>query len=728
LLGQVWNDGTGVVIHVWGKADTLAHFLSRLREEAPRLARIDAINQIEISYTLPPRQFSIAESVANIAQTSVAPDASPCDDCLQEIGDINNRRYLYPFTNCIHCGPRFSITQKIPFDRERTTMSRFTMCVDCQREYDDPCNRRFHAQTNACPQCGPQMELLDSNGKRLQTENPFSQAANCIIAGGIVAVKGVGGYQLACSAVQDDAVVALRSRKHRWDKPFAVMVKDLNAVREICWFNADEEALLTSPMAPIVLLRRQEQSSTSDQVAPGQGTLGVMLPSSPLHTLLLEEVGEILVMTSGNLSDEPIVYQDEDAINRLGGIADYFLIHNRPIQMRLDDSVTRVVAGRTLLVRRSRGYAPGPVMLSGKLSKPILACGGHLKNTFCLAKDRNATVSPHLGDLENYESLTAFQEGIEHYQNLLDIKPQVVAYDLHPDYLSTQFAQKFQAEIKIPVQHHHAHIASVMLDQGMNNETVIGVAFDGAGYGTDGTFWGGEFFLGNYRRFDRVAHLQYTPLPGGVAAIREPWRNACALLHQTYGKEMERLNIEFMQRLDGTRWKILKQMIQRKQNCPLSSSMGRLFDGVASLLGIRDTVSYEGQAAMELEQMADEQCLESYSWQEISGTLPSVIGLQSLMHAIVEDILAGASRSLIASRFHNSVAEMVTTVCGRLRQSTGVEQVVLGGGVFQNKILLRRLIPLLEGKCFQVYLPQSVPVNDGGISLGQMAIANALLK
>jgi hydrogenase maturation protein HypF len=724
----VWNDGTGVIIHAWAGPDTLTKFLSRLREETPRLARIDAIDQVELPHTLPPKQFSIAESLASIAQTSVVPDASPCQDCQREIEDINNRRYQYAFTHCIHCGPRFSITQAIPFDRERTTMSGFAMCVDCQSEYEDPRDRRFHAQTNACPKCGPQVELLDSTGRRLETETPIAQAAACIKSGSIVAVKGVGGYHLACSAFQDDAVTALRHRKYRWDKPFALMAKDKNAVRQICQFNLEEEALLTSAMAPIVLLRRQGRSDLSNHVAPGQRTLGVMLPSSPLHHLLLDEVGETLVMTSGNRSDEPIAYQYEDALHRLSGIADYFLIHNRPIEMRLDDSVVQVVAQQSLLVRRARGYAPSPVILPQAFRKPVLACGGHLKNTFCLAKDRCATVSHHIGDLENYESLTSFQEGIEHYQNLLDIKPQVVAYDLHPDYLSTQFAQNLQSVEKIPVQHHHAHIVSVMVDQGLNDETVIGVAFDGAGYGSDGTIWGGEFLLANYRDFVRAAHLEYTPLPGGTAAIREPWRSACALLHQCYGKDMERLNIEFVQRLDGARWKILKQMIQRKQNCPISSSMGRLFDGVASLLGIRDRVRYEGQAAMELEQLADEQCMESYSWQEISDSAPSVIGLQSLIRAIVEDLLAGTDRLQVAARFHNSVAEMVTTVCNRLRQTTGIEQVVLGGGVFQNKFLLRRLIPLLEGKRFQVYLPHSVPVNDGGISLGQAAIANAKLR
>ncbi|MCK5711815.1 MAG: carbamoyltransferase HypF, partial [Hyphomicrobiaceae bacterium] len=537
LLGQVWNDGTGVIIHAWAGPDTLTKFLSRLREETPRLARIDAIDQVELPHALPPKQFSIAESFASIAQTSVVPDASPCQDCLREIEDINNRRYQYAFTHCIHCGPRFSITQAIPFDRERTTMSGFVMCVDCQIEYEDPRDRRFHAQTNACPKCGPQVELLDSTGRRLQTETPIAQAAACIKSGNIVAVKGVGGYHLACSAFQDDAVAALRRRKNRWDKPFALMAKDMNNVREICRVNADEEALLTSAIAPIVLLRRQDRNAISDQVAPGHGYLGMMLPSSPLHHLLLDGVGELLVMTSGNRSDEPIAYQDEDALHRLSGIADYFLVHNRPIEMRLDDSVIQVVAQQPLLVRRARGYAPSPVMLPQAFRKPVLACGGHLKNTFCLAKDRCATISHHIGDLENLETLASFEQGIEHFKRIFHIEPTCAAHDLHPDYLSTRYAKGLSGVKTIGVQHHHAHIASCMADNRLQGE-VIGVAFDGAGLGTDGNIWGGEFLLCDYAGFTRMAHLENTALPGGDRAVLEPWRLAASLLYRSFGEKM----------------------------------------------------------------------------------------------------------------------------------------------------------------------------------------------
>jgi hydrogenase maturation protein HypF len=725
VSGQVLNDGEGVLIQAWGKLESLNTFLFRLREEAPRLARIDSIDRMAINGQIPPVDFNIIDSVKGPVQTGVLADAATCLACLEETIDLTSRRYRYPFTNCIHCGPRFSIIEKIPYDRKRTTMADFAMCGDCAKEYADPDNRRFHAQPNACPVCGPSVELLDAKGRMISAMVPILEAANLLQKGLIVAVKGMGGYQLACSGINEKAVSRLRNRKYRWDKPFALMAKDMRQVRQLCQVSLDEETLLTSVRNPIVLLQKKELSPVADSVAPGQRTLGVMLPGTPLHHLLMREVGDTLVMTSGNISDEPIAFRDKEAFYRLKDVTDFYLSHNRPIHMRTDDSVARIFRGEEFLVRRARGYAPNPIRVPESFLRPILACGGHFKNTFCLGKGPTATISHHIGDLENYESLTSFKEGIEHFKNLLEIKPEVVAFDLHPDYLSTQYARQLEGVKKIAVQHHHAHIASCMADHGLKNETGIGVAFDGTGYGTDGAIWGGEFLLADYREFVRAAHLEYIPLPGGSAAIREPWRSAAVCLHHVYGDGMEALNIDFIKKLDKKKWQVLKQMMRNNQNCPPSSSMGRLFDAVASLLGIRDNITYEGQAAIELEQLADESCSDSYTWGDVAGDSPMIVGIQTLIKAVVDDILQGTAVSKISARFHNSVVDMTVSVCHRIRHKTGLERVVLGGGVFQNRFLLNRLVSKLEGNDFRVFIPRRVPVNDGGISLGQAVIANA---
>ncbi len=725
LTGQVLNDGEGVLIYAWGTHRKMNAFLIRLREEAPVLAHIDSIDQAPIKGQMPPLDFKIVDSLIGSIQTGVLADVATCPACLTETTDPRNRRFRYPFTNCIHCGPRFSIIKNIPYDRQRTTMENFLMCSDCVEEYRDPKNRRFHAQPNACPNCGPKVQLLDNKGRRMASSNPIAEAAVLLGQGFIVALKGMGGFQLACSGMNNDAVGRLRKRKHRWDKPFAMMAEDVHQVRGWCHVGLEEESLLTSAMNPIVLLQKKDPSAIAESVAPGQQNLGVMLPGTPLHHLLMREVEEILVMTSGNVSDEPIAYGDTEALDRLAGIADYFLIHNRPIHMRTDDSVCRIFRGKPLMIRRSRGYSPSPIKMSEPFIKSILACGGHLKNTFCLGRGHSAHVSHHIGDLENYESLTSFKEGIEHFINLLEIQPEVVAFDLHPDILSTQYARQLKGVEKIAVQHHHAHIAACMAEHGLKNEKVIGVAFDGSGYGTDGAVWGGEFLLADFRDFVRAAHLEYTPLPGGSAAIREPWRCAAACLHHVYGNDMAALNIDFVKKLDQGRWKLLQKMITKNQNCPPSSSMGRLFDAVASLLGVRDVITYEGQAAVELEQLADQACHESYGWDDVTQDSPMIVRLQTLIVAVVEDILRGTSASKISARFHNSVADMTVSVCNRIEQTTGLRQVVLGGGVFQNIFLLNRLVTRLEESKFRVHIPRQVPVNDGGISLGQAAIANA---
>ena len=727
LSGHVCNDTRGAVIEVEGETSTLDDFLDSMRTNSPPLASLDRIGCQEIPLKKQ-SGFSILASLAGEERRALtSPDAPTCGDCLQELFDPKDRRFLYPFINCTNCGPRFTIIQDVPYDRKRTTMSVFPMCPDCFGEYEDPRNRRFHAQPNACPECGPRVNLLDRQGQTVAGADPIAAAARLLKEGAIVAVKGLGGYQLACDVSNEAAVAHLRKKKHRWDKPFALMTQEMDTLRRLCFVDPEEEALLKSSRCPIVLLKKKKPSQVAASVAPGQRTLGVMLPYTPLHHILMREVGRELVMTSGNFSDEPIAYKDDDAFRRLKGIADYFLVHNREIHMRTDDSVSRVVMGQELILRRARGYVPQPITMPAAFVKPILACGAHLKNTFCLGKGSHAFVSHHIGDLENYETFQSFQEGIEHFQNLFEIQPEVVAYDLHPDYLSTRYAHKLEGVTKIGVQHHHAHIASGMAEHGLSG-TVIGVAFDGTGYGTDNTIWGGEFLVADYLDFRRAAHLEYVPLPGGEAAIREPWRSAAACLTLAYGKDMEGLEIDFVKRLDLKRWRILQTMMDRGLNCPLASSMGRLFDAVASLLGIRDAINYEGQAAVELEMIAEETCPESYPWSITPGDFPIAIGVQELIRAIVEDIFRGKPAPHISAKFHNSLVEMIVSVCGLIREREGLECVVLSGGVFQNAFLLTRLLPRMESRGFRVLVPKKFPPNDGGISLGQAAIANARIS
>lgn len=727
LSGYVYNDTRGAVVEVEGNVSSLEEFFSAVKTDLPVNASLE-----NISCSVVPVKgqtgFSITSSLADgKGHALIAPDSPTCDDCVKELFQPSDRRYLYPFINCAHCGPRFTIIRGVPYDREQTTMSVFRMCPGCLREYQDPGNRRFHAQPNACAQCGPKVNLLDAKGGNVIAADPIPEAANLIGQGSIIAIKSLGGYQLACDAFNEAAVNRLRKRKRRWDKPFALMAPDLEAVRNLCFVNPQEESVLQSSICPIVLLRKKDPSPAANSVAPGQKFLGIMLPYTPLHHILMKAVGAFVVMTSGNLSDEPIAYKDEEAINRLKGIADYFMTYDREIHMRADDSISRVLMGRELLLRRARGYVPQPLTLPFVFAKPILACGGHFKNTFCLAKNRHAFMSHHIGDLENYETLKSFQEGVDHFQNLFDVKPEVVAHDLHPDYLSTQYAFQLKGVTRIGVQHHHAHIASCMAEHGLGNSPVIGVAFDGSGYGTDGTIWGGEFLVADYRDFLRAAHLEYFPLPGGESAIREPWKITAAVLNLVYGQEFQKLEIDFVKRLDPKTLRVLLRMIDRGVNCPLTSSMGRLFDAVASLLGLRDTINYEGQAAIELEMIADETCDESYPWNINLAGLPIVAGIKELIKAIVKDLINRTPSSLISAKFHNSVVDMTVSVCVEIRRTKGLNEAALSGGVFQNAFILTRLVPRLKNLGFKVYVPTKVPPNDGGISLGQAAVANARL-
>jgi hydrogenase maturation protein HypF len=721
LAGRVGNDARGVFIEVEGEEQAVERFLSALSTEGPPLAVIERLALEEVE----PRGetgFTIVASVAGgERQALISPDVTSCPECLAEVADPAGRRHRYPFTNCTNCGPRFTITTGVPYDRPNTTMAGFAMCERCAAEYHDPSDRRFHAQPICCPACGPRLALLDarSPGADAHPGEPLSEAARLLREGAVVAIKGLGGYHLAACADREEAVATLRGRKHREDKPFAVMAADLEMARRLCHLDAAEEAVLTSLRRPIVLLRRREGAPVAPSVAPGNRFLGVMLPYTPLHHLLAGEVGAPFVLTSGNVSDEPIAYQDDDAAQRLAGIADWFLVHDRPIHIRTDDSVVRAFRGRELLLRRSRGYAPRPVSLPWLFPRPVLACGAELKHTFCLGKGRHAFVSHHIGDLENYETWRSFTEGVEHFCRLFDVHPEVVAHDLHPEYLSTKYALEAEDVELTGVQHHHAHVASCLADNGEEGP-VIGVAFDGLGWGPDGTIWGGELLVADLADFERVGHFSPVPMPGGTAAIREPWRMAAAWLDAAYeGDPPEDLAV--LRRHD---WAAVVRLGRSGVSSPLTSSAGRLFDAVSALLGVRDAINYEGQAAVELEQRADPSEPGAYPVAIEEGPPLRLCGAD-LVRAAAEDLRAGVDSSVIAARFHHGVADAVLAACRRLREEHDLSVVALSGGVFQNLLLLERTVAGLEEAGFRVLLHSRVPPNDGGISLGQAATAGA---
>jgi hydrogenase maturation protein HypF len=723
LAGLVGNDAGGVFVEVEGSGEAVERFLAALSREAPPLAVIERVTATPLAPT-GSRGFAIAASQAGgERQALVSPDTATCTDCLRELADPGDRRHRYPFINCTNCGPRFTIVRDVPYDRPATTMAGFAMCADCAGEYHDPADRRFHAQPVCCPACGPALALRDRNG-RAAGGDPLAGAAARLREGAVVAVKGLGGYHLAADAAAEPAVAALRARKHREDKPFAVMVPGLEAARRLCLVDPAEAALLESPRRPIVLLRRRpEGSAVAPSVAPGNRSLGLMLPYTALHHLLLAEVGRPIVLTSGNVSDEPIAYRDDDAAERLAGIADWFLVHDRPIHVRADDSVVRAFRGRELPVRRSRGYAPQPLTLPWPFPAHVLACGAELKHTFCLAKGGHAFVSQHVGDLENYETYRSFTEGVGHFRRLFAVEPELVAHDLHPEYLSTKYALELEGVGLEGVQHHHAHVAACLADNGEPGP-VIGVAYDGLGYGLDGTIWGGELLVAELEGFRRAGHLEVVPLPGGAAAIREPWRMAAAWLDAALGGRVpDRLAVVGRHR---DRWERVVALARSGTASPPTSSAGRLFDAVAAILGVRDAVNYEGQAAVELEQLADPAEPGAYP----AGVGPAADGLLrlgggDLVGAVVEELEAGVARPLVAARFHNGLAAATVAACQALRSGTGLETVALSGGVFQNLLLLERTVSGLEQTGFRVLVHSRVPPNDGGISLGQAAVAAA---
>jgi hydrogenase maturation protein HypF len=702
LGGFVLNDAHGVLIEVEGDATVVERFLARLPLEAPPLAVLERVD-VEDREPSGDDSFAILESVGgSVPDSPVAPDTATCEDCLRELFDPADRRFRYPFINCTNCGPRFTIVRGVPYDRLLTTMASFTMCAACRAEYEDPADRRFHAQPNACPECGPSLRLIGAAG------DPLRATATALAAGAIVAIKGIGGYHLACLAASERTVAGLRARKHREDKPFALMAPSLAVAKSLVSLGARALERLTGPARPIVLASRRAGAPVAESVAPGAPELGVMLPYSPLHHLLLADVGTTPVMTSANVSDEPIAYRDEEALARLQGIADLFLVHDRPIQTRTDDSVVRA---RTIL-RRSRGYVPAALSLPGAgTPRPLLACGAELKNTFCLARGTRAWVSHHVGDLENYETLRSFTEGIDHFGRLFAVEPEVVAHDLHPEYLSTKYALDLHGVELVGVQHHHAHLAACLAEHGEPGPA-LGAIFDGTGYGLDGTVWGGEMLLGDLRSFRRVGSLLPVPLPGGAQAIKQPWRMACAWLVAG--------GIE-----PPAAWRPIAELARSGLASPSTTSMGRLFDAVAALAGIRAEVNYEGQAAIELESACDPNELGSYPI-AVGGT-PLVIDPRETIRAIAVDVESGEAAGVIARRFHRTIARATADACVALAAAHGIEVVVLSGGVFQSRLLLGSVSGALTEAGLRVLVPEQLPVNDGGIAYGQAAVAAALL-
>ena len=721
LCGNVSNSASGVIIEVQGPPEAVDEFVRRLPEEAPPLARITELRVADLTCNAD-REFRIVASKrGDPVRTLISPDVAICADCLQELFDPKDRRHRYPFINCTNCGPRFTIVRDIPYDRPYTSMAPFRMCPACQSEYDDPLNRRFHAQPNACWECGPQVELWDRQGRNTFTKDPVAEAAAGLAAGLVIAVKGLGGFHLAGDATNAAAVALLRERKRRVEKPFAIMVPSLEVAAEFCELSAPAIAAMNSSERPIVLLPKRASCGIADIVAPRNRDLGVFLPYTPLHHLLLKAGGfRALVMTSGNLSEEPIAIDNREAVDRLHGLADCFLVHDRAILLRCDDSVVRVTGGKTRQLRRSRGFVPVPVFLKKEVPA-ILAVGGELKNTICLTKGKHAFLSQHIGDLENLESYRFFEEAVEHLGRILEIHPQILAYDFHPNYFSTKWALARRGMRLVGVQHHHAHIASCMAENHLKGE-VIGIALDGTGYGTDGHIWGGEVLIAGFEGFLRAAHLEYVPMPGGDQAIREPWRMAVAYLHHHFGCEIR--NLPFARTIGSSQLDLVLRMIEENLNSPQTSSCGRLFDAVAALTGIRSRVNYEAQAAIELEMaIANDADDAAYPIDPSVHNGIRILRTHRLFEQILADINYRVPVGIIARKFHNGLVEAFVNSLRAIRDESTLQRVCLSGGTFHNSYLLTRLQKRLTESGFEVFTHSQVPAGDGGLSLGQAIIA-----
>jgi hydrogenase maturation protein HypF len=726
LTGQVTNTSQGVELEIEGEEEAVEKFLQTLRHNPPPLARITGL-QADLRPLAHDTQFNILQSIIQENRSAlISPDIATCKDCLRELKDPADRRFQYPFINCTNCGPRYTIIRDIPYDRPKTTMAAFTMCAECSEEYHSPVSRRFHAQPNACPKCGPQLFLHNEQGVLRDVPDPILETVRLLKQGRIAAIKGLGGFHLAVDAGNEEAVRRLRARKHREEKPLALMSRDLNSLSSYALPGDAEKEILESKERPIVLLPKKFPNFIAPSVAPGNQYFGVMLPYTPLHHLLLDQDFSDLVMTSGNLSEEPICLDNQEAFRRLQGIADFFLVHNREIYLRSDDSIVQKITGRLRQLRRSRGFVPIPIFLQEPVS-PILACGAELKNTICLTKGNRAFLSQHIGDLENLETLDFFKLTINHLKQILQIEPKIIAHDLHPDYLSTRYALEQPGIRSIGIQHHFAHMVGCMAEHGLW-EKVIGLSLDGTGYGLDGRIWGGEILVGDLSSFERRGHFAYLPMPGGTRAIKEPWRMAVSYLYQTYGDQLWDQPLPFLKRLERSKVETLLQMIRQGINSPLTSSCGRLFDGVAALIGLRETVAFEGQAAMELEMIQGMETTTSYPWEILKEKGIHLIQPQPIIRGIVEDVQRGSSTALISQRFHLSLIEILSRVTREIRSETGIENVVLGGGVFQNRTLLTGMEERLQKEGFQVYSKALVPSNDGGIALGQAVAAHYISK
>jgi hydrogenase maturation protein HypF len=737
LAGFIGNDTDGVTIEIEGPEARVDAFLIRLPAEVPPLARIDSITVREMAAIGETGFRIVASEVLGRVSTGIPADAATCADCLRELMDPEDRRYRYPFLNCTNCGPRFTITRRIPYDRPQTSMARFKMCALCQAEYDDPLNRRFHAQPNACWECGPYVWIVGANGAAIADDEPVERTIGRLMAGEIMAVKGVGGFHLSVDATNEDAVMRLRERKHRYGKPLAVMVKDVEAARAVCALTAEEETLLMTSARPIVLARKKEGSGIAEGVAPGVLWLGLFLPYAPLqHLLFADHRVKALVMTSANLSEEPIAIDNDEAVARLGGIADAFLMHDREILQRCDDSVAAVVDGSPQLIRRARGFVPLGVGLPLDVA-PLLAVGGHLKNVFALARGRFVYQSQHLGDLENLTGLEFFKESLAHLMHTFEIEPAAVVHDLHPGYLSTTWAKEWadgRGLKTIAVQHHHAHVAGCMAEHGLTGPA-IGLALDGTGYGTDGRIWGGEVLIARLDGFERFAHLEYVPMPGGGAAVKEPWRMALGALHAA-GFDVESEQIVKLLGAQASEMRVLRRMLERGINSPLTSSLGRLFDAVAAVVLNRRAVDYEAQAAIELEGIAVDEpdrfeqgdyVPELHEAEEGSGSM-AVIRTGKMWKAVLDDLWRGVPARRIAARFHAGIVEGFTNAAVNARIETDINSVALSGGCMHNRRLSRLLRARLEEEGFTVLQHRQVSPGDGGLSYGQVVVAAAMLS
>jgi len=728
LKGWVNNNSEGVYIDVEGRPEDIYKFVKYLKNTPPPLSKIEKIT-IKTDKVLNYCDFKIEKSERSIGKiTFISPDIATCSDCEEDILNINNRRRGYAFTNCTNCGPRFSIIEDLPYDRDKTTMSEFKMCNECNNEYFNPTNRRFHAQPNACVKCGPELWIENFKGKRLDVGDPIRFAQSMISEGKIFALKGLGGFHLACDGLNETAVRNLRERKKRPFKSLAVMINDIETVKKYCCVNKLEEKILTGIKKPIVILNQKESYDLPLNIAPNQKTIGVMLPYTPIHILLFSEKIKILIMTSANINGLPIEYKDSSARKSLTGIVDYFLMHNRKIHVPIDDSVLKVVEEEQTIIRRARGYVPETFKWNSM--RNILACGPNMKNTFCIGKGGFLFLSQFNGDLENLETYDHYKNNVEHFKKIFSFCPEFIAHDMHPGYMSTKYAMKYAMKYdlrRVAVQHHHAHIVSNMFENDLYIKT-IGVCFDGTGYGTDGKIWGGEFLICDRLEFTRVAHLHYIKIPGGEKAIKEPWRMAVSYIYKSLSSQNSKeKSYDIIYELYGNKAINLIKILDLDINCIETSSMGRLFDVVANIIGITDVVTYEGQAAIELEAISEIDIEESYTYKVIRRDMYIIEPYEIIIEAI-KDKKKGVSGKIIASKFQNTIVKLVVSICMRIREDSGINQVTLSGGVFQNSFLLKKTCSNLENNNFEVYTHKKLPMNDGGVAIGQIIVANAIIQ